>query len=66
MDNSEYSILAQNLWQEHFQMFELQEIMRQRESKEFANMLSRLREGKHSKEDIIKFKGRLIQSNNRN
>ena len=32
MDNSEYSILAQNLWQEHFQMFELQEIMRQRES----------------------------------
>ena len=66
MDNSEYNILAQNLWQEHFQMFELQEIMRQRESKEFADMLNRLREGKHSKEDIIKFKERLIQSNNRN
>ena len=49
MDNSEYSILTQNLWQEHFQMFELQEIMRQRESKEFADMLNRLREGKHSK-----------------
>ena len=66
MDNSEYSILTQNLRQEHFQMFELQEITRQRESKEFADMLNRLREGKHSKEDIIKFKERLIQSNNRN
>ena len=28
--NLEYSILAPNLWQEHFKMFELHEIMRQR------------------------------------
>ena len=33
LDNSEYSVLAPNLWQEHFKMFELHEIMRQRESK---------------------------------
>ena len=31
LDNSEYSILAPNLCQEHVRMFELHEIMRQRE-----------------------------------
>ena len=36
LDNSEYSILAPNLWQKHFKMFEVHEIMRQRESKVFA------------------------------
>lgn len=48
LDNSEYSVLAFNLWQQHFRMFELHEIMRQRESKMFAQLLNRLREGKHS------------------
>ena len=33
LDNSEYSVLAPNLWHEHFKMFELHEITRQRESK---------------------------------
>lgn len=66
VDNSEYSILAPNLWQDHLKMFELHQIMRQRESKLFAEMLSRLREGKHTLEDIIKFKQRLIQTNNVN
>ena len=33
IQNSEYSILAPNLWKKHFKMFELDEIMRQRESK---------------------------------
>lgn len=46
LDNLGYSILASNLWQEHFRMFELHEIMRQRESTMFAHMLDRLREGK--------------------
>ena len=40
----EYSILAPNLWQEHFKMFELHEIMRQCDSKLFVEMLNRLRE----------------------
>lgn len=66
IENSEYSILAQNLWQEQFQMFELQEIMRLRESKGFADMWNHLRERKHPKEDNIQFKESLIQSNNRN
>lgn len=63
LDNSEYSILAPNLWQEHFRMFELHEIMRQRESKMFAQMLNRLTEGKHTCQYIMKFKERLIDSN---
>ena len=54
LDNSEYAVLAPNKWQDHFNMFELKEIMRQRESKVFAEILNRLREGKHTKEDILK------------
>lgn len=45
-DDIEYGPLAPNLRQEHFKMFELVEIMRQRESKEFAQILDRLREEK--------------------
>ena len=41
-------------------MFELQEIMRQKESKEFAEVLNRLREGRHTPVDILKIKERLI------
>ena len=63
MDNSDYGILAPNLWQEHFNMFELHEIMRQRKSKDFAEMLNRLREGKHTTEDVMKFKERIIEPN---
>ena len=61
MNNLEYGILAPNIWQERFKMFELHEIMRQRESKQFAEMLNRLREGNHIKEDIMKFKERILQ-----
>jgi ATP-dependent DNA helicase PIF1 len=63
LDNSEYAILAPNKWQDYFNMFELQEIMRQRESKVFAEILNRLREGKHTKNDILKLKERLIKEN---
>ncbi|XP_048584895.1 uncharacterized protein LOC125567916 [Nematostella vectensis] len=60
MDNDEYGVLAPNVWQELFKMFELKEIMRQRESKDFAELLNRLREGNHTKEDIIKLKERIF------
>ena len=61
MDNSDYGILAPNLWQEHFNMFKLHEIMRQRESKDFAVVLNRLGEEKHTTDDIMKFKERIIE-----
>ena len=36
-------------------MFELNEIMRQRDSKVFAELLNRLREGKHTESDILNY-----------
>ena len=41
-------------------MFELNEIMRQRDSKLFAELLNRLREGKHTASDIAKLKERVV------
>jgi len=64
--NLEYSILAPNPWQELFRMFELDEIMRQRDCKLFVEMLNRLREGKHTPQDIIKLKERLVESTSDN
>ena len=66
MNSSEYGALAPNLWQELFTMFELDKIMRQRESKEFAQILNRLREGDHTPDDIVKLKERCISENCRN
>ena len=62
-ENLEYAVLAPNIWQDNFNMFELQEIMRQKESKIFAQILNRLREGKHTNDDIMKLKERLIVEN---
>ena len=56
-----YNILTPNLWKRYFRMFELDEIMRQTESKEFAEILNRLREGKHTSSDLKKLKERCIQ-----
>ena len=66
LKNSEYGALAPNLWHELFTMFELEEIMRQRESKEFAQLLNRLREGNHTPDDIAKLKERCISETCRN
>ena len=42
-------------------MYELDEIMRQREGKAFAEILNRLREGKHTSYDIAKIKERCVK-----
>lgn len=63
VSHSEYAVLAPNKWQDLFKMFELKEIMRQRDSKVFAEILNRLREGKHTTDDILKLKERLIIEN---
>ena len=55
-----YNILAPNLWRKYFKMFELDEIMRQRESKMFAEILNRLREGNHTASDLQKLKERCV------
>ena len=56
IQDTEYSILSPNLWKKYFRMYELKEIMRQRESKLFAQILNRLREGNHTRDDIAKIK----------
>ena len=59
-----YSALAPNLWKKYFRMFELDEIMRQRESKMFAEIFNRLREGKHTTADLQKLKETCVQESN--
>jgi hypothetical protein len=55
-----YNTLASNLWQQYFQMFELPQVMRQREDKDFAEILNRIREGKHTENDIRVLKERIF------
>ena len=63
--NSEYGVLTPNLWKKHFRMHELDAIMRQRDSKLlFAEILNRLREGKHTEDDILKIKERIVLEQN--
>ena len=56
-----YGPLATNLWQEYFKIFELTEIMRQKDDKQFAELLNRLRESKHTEDDIKILKTRILK-----
>ena len=64
--DNDYSPLALNVWQEYFDMYELTQIMRQKEDKQFAELLNRLREGRHSQKDIEQLKTRVLQPNHCN
>ena len=55
-----YDALASNIWAEYFTLFELTDIMRQKDDKEFAELLNRLREGKHFEDDIALLKQRFL------
>ena len=59
--NQGYNALATNLWQQYFQMFELSQVMQQREYKDFAQILNRTREGNHTEDDIKVLKERTLQ-----
>ena len=59
-DKSNYGPLAINLWQTYFEMYELHQIMRQKEDKFFAELLNRLREGNHTKNDIDTLSKRIV------
>jgi len=56
----DYDLLAPNLWTQHFSIFELFEIMRQKDDQDFAKLLNRLRIGQHTQSDIRVLKSRLI------
>ena len=61
LKNLDYTVLAPSVWHKHFKMFELDEIMHQRDSKLFAELLNRLRKGNHTATDIAKLEERVIQ-----
>ena len=59
--NHGFGDLATNIWNEYFTLFELTEIMRQRDDKKFAELLNRLREGNHTQNDIDMLKERILR-----
>lgn len=60
MDPEELAVILAGLWERNFAMIELDEIMRQREDRMFAEMLNRLRTATHTEEDICTLKSRII------
>ena len=56
LKNLDYSVLVPSLWHKHFKMFELDEMMCQRDSKLFPELLNRLREGNYTAADIAKLR----------
>ena len=59
-NSCDYTSLAPNLWQKHFKVFELTEIMRQKDDATFARLLNRIREGNQTDEDLNLLKSRSI------
>ena len=51
-----YGPLATNLWTEYFKIYNLTEIMRQKDDKTFVQLLNRLRTGNHTQNDIKRLK----------
>lgn len=43
-NTTEYGVIAENLWVDNFQLFELNTIMRQKDDVDFAKLFNRLRE----------------------
>jgi hypothetical protein len=56
-----YNALAPNIWVDNFRCFELKTIMRQKDDKKFACLLNRLRENRHTTDDIRILSKRIIK-----
>jgi hypothetical protein len=52
--------LGNNVWKDQIKMFELDEIMRQKDEKKYAELLNRLRESPLSDADLQYLKGQII------
>ncbi|KAJ8049971.1 ATP-dependent DNA helicase pfh1 [Holothuria leucospilota] len=57
-----YGPLTQNLWKQFFTVHELTQIMRQKDDKEFAELLNRLRKGQHTETDIATLRSCAIHN----
>lgn len=55
-----------SLWNDEFQLHELNEIMRQKDDKTFGEQLCRIRTGQHNKDDIEMLQSRVIKENDPN
>ena len=53
-------MISTNLWQQYFKCYELDEIMRQKDDKSWAELLNRLREGNHTDIDIKTLKSMIL------
>ena len=62
-DGNNYESLMRNLWKSYIKFYELTEIMRQKDDQPWAQLLNRLREGKHTSEDVRTLK-QLIKDEN--
>lgn len=61
-----FARLAGFLWQDNFMIAELTEIMRQKDDKEFAELLNRIREGVHTEDDVANLQQCCISSEDKN
>lgn len=55
--------MAPNLRVDNFLLFELDEIMRQKDDVLFAQILNRLREGQHNVDDVQILSRRIVEEN---
>ena len=62
LPTDETAALYGSLWQNHFQMIELTDIVRQKNDQNFASLLNRVRIGKQTLEDIEILKQREIKN----
>ena len=60
--SKDLAILGPNIWKDHFKLFELTRIMRQRGDQTFAETLNRLREGVHTSQDVQLLKSRCLST----
>jgi hypothetical protein len=51
-DGNRLEALMTNIWKSYIKFYELTEIMRQKDDQPWAELLNRLREGEHTKEDV--------------
>ena len=58
-----YSPMAPNIWCSHFKMFSLTDIMRQKDEKQFCEVLNRLRKGQCTHEDDELFTAQIVKNN---
>ena len=57
---------SRSLWMQEFTMIELDKIMRQREDRQFAELLSRVQTATHTEEDIEILKSQVVEDDDPN